>query len=254
MSQSNKLALLKTNTEQYCKALQPVTILDCVNSKAPTIKEISEEAGHDQVLAAIGYLLLETVEMFAVGKSIGVEQFAKLPQMIYDDANYLGLEDLKLCFLKAIKGHYGKSYDRLDAQIIFEWLNAYKAERADVKMNYQVQKHDEFKQLDQKVSDLGWSKERLTQLKELAKQMAIKDREERFSKRSKVEPTNEQNFANKCLRQFDTLYIKFGIKGGVKMVKRYGKILDAHQFLNYKFSQYEKINHYIRTRSNRNNR
>lgn len=71
---------------------------------------------------------------------MGERQVAELAKLIYDDFYYLNFDDLKLCFDNAKKGKYGKIYDRIDGNIVMEWLSKYSQERVDVvypEINYQ---------------------------------------------------------------------------------------------------------------------
>lgn len=43
------------------------------------------------------------------------------PELLYDD--------FKLCFNNAKRGKYGRVYDRIDGNIIYEWLQKYSEER-----------------------------------------------------------------------------------------------------------------------------
>lgn len=56
-------------------------------------------------------------------------QVAQTADLVIEEFYYLKPDDLKLCFTKAKKGAYGKLYDRIDGQIILEWLRQYDQER-----------------------------------------------------------------------------------------------------------------------------
>lgn len=61
---------------------------------------------------------------------MGAVQMAQTADLIIDEYFFLKPDDFKLCFSNAKKGIYGKVYDRIDGQVIFEWLNAYNRDRA----------------------------------------------------------------------------------------------------------------------------
>ena len=56
-------------------------------------------------------------------------QIAITCDLIIDAFPHFKLEDLTLCFRKAMLLEYGKLYDRIDGAIIIEWLVKYSSER-----------------------------------------------------------------------------------------------------------------------------
>lgn len=66
---------------------------------------------------------------------MGQEQIVQTIRLITEDFYYFNIEDFKLCFNNAKRGLYGKIYDRIDGNIIYEWLQKYSEER--VKTAYQ---------------------------------------------------------------------------------------------------------------------
>lgn len=59
--------------------------------------------------------------------------------------DFLSIEDLTLFFQGAKMGKYGKIYDRLDQQLIFEMLEIYRQERHEKYVNIQEEKHANYK-------------------------------------------------------------------------------------------------------------
>ena len=60
---------------------------------------------------------------------MNAEQVAQTAEIIMYDYGYLKVEDFRLCFNNIKKGKYGKTYDRIDGQVILDWLNTYVDER-----------------------------------------------------------------------------------------------------------------------------
>lgn len=56
-------------------------------------------------------------------------QLAYLCDLIIDEYYFLQIDDFKYCFAKALKGEYGIIYDRIDANIILDWLKRYSNSR-----------------------------------------------------------------------------------------------------------------------------
>jgi hypothetical protein len=81
--------------------------------------------------ALLSLLLTDLVLFFNVGKIMSPAQIAQTVALILEDYDWLCIEDLKVCFNNAKKGVYGKLYDRIDGQVILEWIDAYARERLD---------------------------------------------------------------------------------------------------------------------------
>lgn len=73
-------------------------------------------------------------------------QIARTATLILQEYYYLKPDDFKLCFNNAILGKYGKTYDRLDTQVIFDWLNNYCADRFNTAEELTVNKHSNLKE------------------------------------------------------------------------------------------------------------
>lgn len=93
--------------------------------------ELRRECGEAFTCAFLVKIVTEVVNYFNIGKSMSPGQIAQTVIFIMDDYYYLKPDDFKLCFSKAMKGNYGRLYDRLDGQIILDWIAQYTAERLE---------------------------------------------------------------------------------------------------------------------------
>lgn len=73
------------------------------------------------------------------------DQLAQTISLVQDEYWMLKPEDFKLCFNNAKKGVYGKVYDRLDGQVIFEWLDKYLKDRMDASESRSIRNADLYK-------------------------------------------------------------------------------------------------------------
>lgn len=87
------------------------------------------EFGIMKVQAFVGKMIIDVAMFFNVGKMINEVQVASVANLIIEEYYFLKPDDFKLCFNRAKKGKYGKVYDRIDGQVIFDWLNTYVEER-----------------------------------------------------------------------------------------------------------------------------
>jgi len=73
-------------------------------------------------------LISDTADFLNIGKTINGPQIMQTVELILEDFSVYKIDFFVACFNKAKKGFYGKQYDRLDGQIIFEWLTQYEYE------------------------------------------------------------------------------------------------------------------------------
>ena len=72
-------------------------------------------------------------------------QMAQTADLILDEFYYLNIEDFKLCFNMAKSGKFGKVYDRIDGQVIMDWLSTYLNMRIETVVSGNEQKHASIK-------------------------------------------------------------------------------------------------------------
>lgn len=116
--------------EQYYVALRPKTLEDAVNSVTPCLANFKKETSEMSLLAILTIMFNDLIDFFSVGKTMGQSQLVSTIQLVIEDFYYLNIEDFKLCFNNAKRGVYGKIYDRVDGNIIYDWIFRYAQERA----------------------------------------------------------------------------------------------------------------------------
>lgn len=89
---------------------------------------MSSEVGELKVKALLVLLIGDVVQYLSVGKSMSDRQIAQTVDLILEDYSIYKPDYFILCFNRAKKGEYGKQYDRIDGQVIFEWLRQFDAE------------------------------------------------------------------------------------------------------------------------------
>lgn len=124
--------ILRELPEQYYGSLKPATIEEAIRAPGAALSVVKKEAGEAAVLAFLVITITDVVDFINVSKTMGAKQIIATARMIADDYYYLKPEDFKLCFNNAKKGVYGKLYDRIDGQIMLDWIERYCAERANV--------------------------------------------------------------------------------------------------------------------------
>lgn len=98
-----------------------------------TIATINREKGK-AVAGSTLYLFIKEflLKHLNVGKTMDDAQLAYLCDLIIEEYYFLQIDDFKFCFAKALKGDYGTVYDRIDANIILDWLKRYSNSRCAI--------------------------------------------------------------------------------------------------------------------------
>lgn len=86
-------------------------------------------------------LIADTVDFVSVGKSMRDTQIMQTIDLLLEDFSVYKIDFFIACFNNAKKGYYGKQYDRIDGQIIFEWLTEYEYEyQSEIERNRVTEK------------------------------------------------------------------------------------------------------------------
>lgn len=128
-TEDESLSILRTCAKQYYNTIYPRNIQEVLNTPSCTLGHFQRAESPVKARALIAHMIIDLVKFLNVGKTMNAEQVAQTAEIILYDYAYLKVEDFKLCFSKAKKGLYGKTYDRIDGQVILDFLNTYVEER-----------------------------------------------------------------------------------------------------------------------------
>lgn len=128
-TREQSLIILKNLPKQYYEALRPHSVDDALRSITPSLSVFRKEYGEQSLQAILVIILNDVVKFFNIGKTMGQDQMVQTIGLIIEDFYYFNIEDFKLCFNNAKRGRYGKVYDRIDGNVIYEWLQKYWEER-----------------------------------------------------------------------------------------------------------------------------
>lgn len=150
---------------QYYAALSPRTVEDAVNSITPELAVFKKKCGETSLYAVMTILINDLIDFFSVGKTMGQNQIVSTIKLIVEDFYYLKIEDFKLCFNNAKRGKYGKVYDRIDGNVIYDWIIQYNQERMDFCM-FEDEKNTQ-SDTEKRLSDIQKENEHDFKLREL---------------------------------------------------------------------------------------
>lgn len=205
------------------------SISQVIQSNLPSIAKIRKQ---DPEIAqmVVKELVSDLVEFLNVGKIMNKEQISQTSNYILKYFPHFNLGDLKLFFDKMKLGHYGKFYDSVDGQLILSKMEEYSQDRMNEFEQLRLAKHRE--EIKENPIGEGYHPDVIAAIKK-----AIG--EKKVPKIEKVERviTPSEIFTQKCIRQFDNLFSRYGITNiSGRFIKIGNTVFDLNKFLERKFA------------------
>ena len=97
--------------------------------KEKQLSVIKAEIGEPSLMKYIYLLIKDFTESFNIKGNMNNDQIIDTANNLMNDYFHFRLIDFSICFNKAKKGEYGKIYDRLDMQTIYDFVNVYDKQR-----------------------------------------------------------------------------------------------------------------------------
>jgi len=119
------------------------TVLDIIKTDSPSLSVIRKDNGEEKTMAAINAVIIDLAKFFSVGRSMNAEQVKETARLVIKSYYYLKVEDLKLFSDNFKAGLYGKTFDRIDGNVILLALAEYVEGRMNAVEAYNLQKHKE---------------------------------------------------------------------------------------------------------------
>lgn len=175
---------------------------------------------------------------------MSAQQVIDAAHILFDEFKMMKLNDVVLCFNKIKRGHYGILYDRLDVHVIMEKMHRFDADQAEQIEFYRQKQNNDQKRYEREAPMLSetTAKNNAVALKHIrAMQKSI---EEISSLKSpKIKPIG--NVSDKFSKYFSMFHRcaerywenKGGVPNGKVFTKRYGRMIDATEFVQHKSYQ-----------------
>lgn len=201
------------------------------------------ENGRPVALAILVKLINDLLDFFNIGKTMDDGQVISTVNLLLDDYSQLKPDDFMLCFNRAKKGAYGKVYDRIDGQIIFEWVEKYLLERDSEIEGLRQSENNRLKKESALplVCEMGNSEGDAVPMPDWFVVPAKKPAYD-VSKplERKIDPV--QKMFNGFMAQFDRIHKNspHPLKGG-RFIRRYGRVMNIEDYLAYKELQLRRV-------------
>lgn len=187
LNQSDLIVLVNSNPPnkaiEYIKFQKNLNLEDAIlrGNNLARFNGDYESAGVD----SIRFMLENLQDSFNIESKLSLTQQYEIATLIIEKyANLLTLEEVALVFKKAKLSEYGKIYNRIDIQIIFEWIEKYL--QSEDKQGF-FERYNK-KLSEQPVSNLNWiakaPQEHLKELKENLNKMLDEDRKKNWERSS----------------------------------------------------------------------
>lgn len=178
---------------RFLSELTVERVNDAKPDDAPVLIQIINENGRNNALSLLSLMIKELQQWFNVKNNISNEQITIIAEVVLEDKTLydLTLGNIKACFRKQMAE--AKLYDRLDGNIIIQWLKDFKRDLVEQTVADNDKLCEASKQPNRNCTFDAWlakTKEKAEQGDENAIQR-IKDYAE-FLERAKNTPTREQ--------------------------------------------------------------
>jgi len=100
-------------------------VLAGYNTAGNTIGSLRRDYGEGTVRAMLVLLWIDFLEYFSLGNGMGRRQVEKMVVHVLETYYYLTFADFKVFFDMAQRNEFGATYNRIDGQVIFGWLERY---------------------------------------------------------------------------------------------------------------------------------
>lgn len=119
----------RTDLDNY---LGDSSIAKAMDSSKPSLARIKKEKGEEASVRIVSEFIMAANDFFNVSVKMNPTQVSITSEMIIEKYYYLRVDEIKLCFRKAMFGEYGEIYNRIDGSVIFSWLQKYDESRTAV--------------------------------------------------------------------------------------------------------------------------
>lgn len=210
--------------------LKTSSVVVAMGSSNPALVTIKLTKGEKAAMTLLTAIISNGLKYFNVGKGMTPEQMVLTAELIQAEYHYFKPDEVAMAFRLAATGKFGTIYDRLDSAIIMQWMAEYNALRMMEAENMSI-KASKKPDIETKIES---SVNIPPDIKEAFKRLYSET--EKKVEPKKERPKNDE-MVQAWLRQFDKIAMLQNVKGQIKIIKRYGRMMDVSEFLNYKINQ-----------------
>lgn len=211
-----------------------LTVPQIINSKEFSLARIKKEQGETFTIAFLIKLINNAVSSFNVTNSMNGTQVTQTARAIISLYGNYKTSDFKLCFDRAGNGFYGTTFNRIDREIIMEWIHLYSIERECEVQEIRIKESNDFKAQSKEINPVL-----LPVLKKVAEKFDLQKAIEDKNKVEKRERTSNQKIADLFFNEFDEIHKEQNRGGqkGIKTILYNKKELSQSEYVNVRFEE-----------------
>lgn len=149
----------------------PLTVSDAIDKGIP-MYQLKFKVSQNAIKRQIEFELSMMAKMFNLNLGLTSYQIGVIADILISEFNYESIQDIQLCFRRAIAGHYGEVF-RIDSNVICLWFKKYLEEKS-MELEKKVKKEDTQREDKLKEEFRSVGLEVYTELKDVTKQL-LKD-------------------------------------------------------------------------------
>jgi len=185
-----------------------------------------------KVKSLLVLMIVEALDFLSVGKSMGASQINTTADLILENMSIYKPDYFALCFKNAKMGAYGKQYDRMDGQIIFEWLNQF---NKDYCAEIEQARINETKRLNAKPIGIPDPVTSIGEPKGVPMPEYFKETIAGMGKKEVVlklyEVSEEQKQINSYVKEFNAIHDEQGLSDGKRFINYGGRMIDVAEYI-----------------------
>lgn len=229
----------------YLPTKTPRNAIEILNSKTRSLNSLinDEKIGETTVRALLSLLITETLEFYSITNSMSDTQIAVTINLILSNPAFTEHKPdfYIMCFDNAKMFRYGKNYNRIDGQIIFEWLNQCNEDYIMEIESHRIMEHNKINKNHVAYGDYSTipldPKDRPVpmpeNIKELYRKIGTKLPE--VKKETPIDPT--QVLVNSFISDFEKLSIE---RGAIRFFQLNDKFLEMNSYLEMRIADHEE--------------
>jgi len=205
------------------------SISQVIASNLPSIANI-KKSDPDLAIEVIIEFITDLVEFLNVGKIMNIKQIDQTAEYILQYFPHFNLADLRLFFDKMKLGHYGKFYDSVDGQLVLSKMEEYNQDRMN---EFEIIKlRLDREEIKNNPIGEGYHPDVILAIKN-----AIGVKKPFVQTPTVRVPSDGEVFHQRCLKQFDNLFRKYGKKlSSVRFLSIGNKLITVDAFIELKIN------------------
>lgn len=120
----------------------PKSIKEILDQDRISFGALKAYRGIQYVLSIMVILIDNVATAVNLKRNINEHSAKMAATLILSDFDHLSVEDVTLAFNNGLKSKYGPLMDRLDAQILYDWVHKYAKERAEISEARSMHEHE----------------------------------------------------------------------------------------------------------------